>query len=102
MHFVFQEKQVILQKGETMKKIIISCVITMLVATFAQAENAPSTGRFAEHKSSLLQRMNEHKTELNKEIACVSAASKPEDLRACHELGKSFRESRKSEKHQRQ
>ena len=86
-----------------MKKYVLMTAMVLALAApgMAWSQSAPgggngappsSTGpgggqereqKFQEHKTEILQRMNEHLAEVQKRIACVQAATNHEALRAC-------------------
>ena len=97
--------------GTAMKKYMLTTamVLALAVPGMAWSQSAPGGGgngapppsagagagaggsgggqereqRFQEHKTEILQRMNEHLNEVQKRIACVQAATNHEALRAC-------------------
>lgn len=46
---------------------------------------------FAEHKTKIIQRIEQHLNRLAEHKNCVSAATKKEDIKACHESMKAWR-----------
>jgi TolA-binding protein len=89
-----------------MKKYVLltAMVLALAVPCMAWSQSAPGGGngappsssgaggsgggqereqKFQEHKTEILQRMNEHLAEVQKRIACVQAATNHEALRAC-------------------
>lgn len=53
---------------------------------------------FEEHKAKMLQRVEQHIGRLTEHKSCVSAATKKEDLKACHEKMKAWREANQHHK----
>jgi len=54
---------------------------------------------FEEAKSQMLQRVEGHLTHLMEHKNCIAAATKKEDLKACHEKMKAWREANQKEHH---
>lgn len=95
-----------------MKKLVIAGML-ILAASCAFAENSqgqrsgpPSgdqhrqqmPGKFEDVKSNITRMLTERRSEIDKELSCVTAATNHESLRACRELRKNFRKEHHPQK----
>lgn len=76
----------------------------IILGTFVLIQLAGSTSlmaedgkKFEEHKVKALQRVEAHLARLSEHRNCIASANKKEDLKACHEKMKAWRDANRQE-----
>ncbi|NBX92265.1 MAG: hypothetical protein EBQ85_03420 [Proteobacteria bacterium] len=82
-----------------MKPFIVTLVaLNFLGAAVSFADDKAKTEKFESHKAEALKRIEENMGKMAEHKACVTAATKPEEMKACRDKMKEWHKAHKKER----